>query len=61
MFIRKKHNPSGVISIQIIDKSRGKYKVIKTIGSSSEASTIEALYKEGKQWISNHLGTQDMC
>jgi len=36
MFIRKKKNPSGVISIQIIDKSLGKYKVIRTIGSSSD-------------------------
>lgn len=31
MFIRKRKNPSGSISIQIIDKSSGKYKVIETI------------------------------
>ena len=60
MFIRKKKNPSGVISIQIIDKSRGKYKVIKTIGSSSDPSEVESLYSQGKKWVSTQLGEQDM-
>lgn len=32
MFVRKKRNKSGSVSIQIILKSRGKYKVFKTIG-----------------------------
>jgi transposase len=32
MFVRKKKNKSGSVSIQIISKIRGKYKVIKTIG-----------------------------
>ncbi|HYX07888.1 MAG TPA: IS1634 family transposase [Bacteroidales bacterium] len=32
MFVRKKKNKSGTLSIQIISKTRGKYKVIKTIG-----------------------------
>jgi hypothetical protein len=41
MFARKKPNPSGVVSIKIIDKSSGNYKVIKTIGSSADADEIE--------------------
>ena len=60
MFVRKKKNPSGIISIQIIDKSNGKYHVEKTIGSSSDAETIESLYQQGKKWISAHLGEQDI-
>ena len=44
MFVRKKKNPSGIVSIQIIDKSQGKYKVIKTIGSSSDTSEVESYY-----------------
>ena len=32
MFVRKKKNKSGTLSIQIISKTRGKYKVIRTIG-----------------------------
>jgi hypothetical protein len=39
----QKENPSGVVSVQVIDKSRDKYQVIKTIGSSSDAIEIENL------------------
>jgi hypothetical protein len=41
MFVRKKKNPSGVVSVQIIDKSTGQYRVLKTIGSSSEEQQKE--------------------
>jgi len=60
MFVRKKKNPSGVVSIQIIDKSRGTYKVCKTIGSSSDTIEIEALFQAGKKWIDHHYGQRDM-
>ena len=60
MFVRKKKNPSGVISVQVIDKSQGKYRVVKTIGSSSDLSIVEALYREGLQWISDYLGQLDI-
>jgi transposase len=57
MFVRKKKNASGVISIQVIDKSSGRYRLLKTIGSSSDEREIERLYEEGKQWIKRHTGT----
>lgn len=60
MYVRKKKNPSGIVSIQIIDKSKGRYKVVKTIGSSADSSIIESLYLKGKKWISSHLGEQDI-
>ncbi len=60
MFIRKKKNPSGIISVQIIDKSKGKYKVIHTIGSSKDETYIEDLVKKGRQWIEIQSGTPDM-
>jgi transposase len=60
MFVRKKKNPSGVVSVQIIDKSNGRYRVLKTIGSSSDVSDIEDLYRLGKRWLSDRLGEQDM-
>jgi transposase len=60
MFVRKKRNPSGVVSIQVIDKSRGQYRVVKTIGSSSDAKTIEELYEQGKRWISQYFGEVDI-
>lgn len=51
MFIRKKKNRSGTLSIQVIDKVNG-YKVIKTIGVSSDPDVIEQLLEQGNWWIS---------
>ncbi len=51
MFLRKKKNNSGSISIQIISKSRGKYKVVKTIGSGKTEQEIQKLYYLGKQEV----------
>jgi len=56
MFLRKKKNKSGVISVQIIDKSSGKYKVIKTIGSSSNPLQVEELVLQGRNWIKQEQG-----
>ena len=51
MFLRKKKNKSGSISVQIISKSGGKYKVLQTIGCARAAQDIERLYYLGKQEI----------
>lgn len=56
MFVRKKPNKSGVVSVQIIDKSSGKYKLLKTIGSSSNPVDIDRLVEKGIAWIKNHHG-----
>jgi transposase len=48
MFIREKKNTSGSRSIQIIFKSAGKYKVIKTIGSSSSQEGILLLLNQAR-------------
>src|SRR5688500_8861071 len=54
MFVRKKPNPSGVISIQIIDKSSGKYEVFRTVGSSADPAEIDLLVKKAKLEILEH-------
>ena len=48
MFVRKKPNKSGVISVQIIDKSSGKYVVLRTVGSSIDKIAIETLVRKAK-------------
>lgn len=57
MFVRKKLNKSGVVSVQIIDKSSGKYKLFKTIGRSSDIQTIENLVIKAEKYIRKSLGT----
>ncbi len=56
MFIRNKKNKSGVISVQIIDKSTGKYKVVKTMGSSSDTVEVQKLVYQAAQWIKETRG-----
>jgi hypothetical protein len=51
MFVRKKSNKSGSISVQIIDKSDGKYRVIKTVGSSSDLEEVATLFTSAKELI----------
>lgn len=60
MFVREKRNKSGVISVQVIDKSGGRYKVAKTIGSSSSASEIAQLVLEGERYIQSIRGVQEL-
>ena len=56
MFVREKNNKSGLISVQVIDKSRGKYRVCKTMGSSPVLEEVECLYNEGIARIKRHIG-----
>jgi len=51
MFIRKKKNRSGNISVQIIQKQHGKYVVIKTLGTSGDEEEIDRLYKQAQEAI----------
>lgn len=60
MFVRKKPNKSGLISIQVIDKSRGRFNVIRTIGASSDPGEIEKLVQEGRRFIQEQTGVQDL-
>ena len=48
--MRKKKNKSGSTSIQVIDK-RKKYRVVKTIGVSSDPDIIEQLIQQANWWI----------
>jgi len=43
MFICQKKNKREVISIQVIDKSNGKYNLLKTISSLSDQLKINQL------------------
>ena len=58
MFVRKKPNKSGLISVQIIDKSSGKYRVARTIGSSSDPVAIEELVRQAELQIPALTGQQ---
>lgn len=60
MFVRKKPNKSGLISVQVIDKSSGRYRVIKTIGSSKNATQVDHMVIEAKQFIKEQTGLEEI-
>jgi len=52
MFVRKKPNKSGSVSVQVVDKTRSRrQKVIKSIGCSKDPKEIEHLMTEGRDYI----------
>lgn len=50
MFIRKKKNKSGSVSVHVIQKDNG-YKIVRKIGTSTDVHDIERLVLQGKQFI----------
>jgi hypothetical protein len=60
MFIRAKRNKSGTVSVQVIDKSCGSYKVVKTIGSSSDQNEITKMKLRAREYIMNFEGQQSL-
>lgn len=53
MFVRKLKNRSGSISVQVVQKKKGAYSVVKTFGSSKNQNDIEQLLAEAKSFVDN--------
>lgn len=60
MFIRQKKNKSGSVSVQIITKDRGKYAIVKSIGSAKGEQAIAVLVDQGKQVMQQLQGLQGL-
>lgn len=60
MFVRKIHNRSGTTSIQIISKANGNYKILKTIGTSSESREIQKLEIKAENHINEIKGMKTL-
>lgn len=56
MFVRRKTNRSGSISVHVVDKSRGGYKVIKTFGTASTVYEADLLENKARQYIRERTG-----
>lgn len=51
MFIRNKPNASGSVSVQVIQKVKGRYKVVKTVGCATTQHKIDNLVNLAKQEV----------
>lgn len=56
MFVRKKNNSSGSVSVQVIEKVSGKFLVKESIRVSKDPEEIERLVTRGKERIKEMLG-----
>jgi transposase len=59
VFIRKLKSPNGRTYVQVVDKSNGKYMVLRSFGSFSTKTEEDILVAKAKQWINFKLGTEE--
>lgn len=60
MYVRKKHNRSGSTSVVVVSKASGKYKEIKSFGSSTSEEEIDSLCDKAATWIRSFGGQQEL-
>jgi len=60
MFIRELRHKNGSIYIQVVDKSLGKYKVVKSFGSSTSTEGLLELKKQAKVWLNERQGIREI-
>ena len=56
MYVRKLKHSNGKVYVQVIDKSSGKYKTVKSFGSAVEQSSIDTLERKAELWIKSQKG-----
>ena len=60
MYVRKKHNRSDSTSVVVVSKASGKYKEIKSFGSSTSEEEIDSLCDKAATWIRSFGGQQEL-
>lgn len=56
MFVRKLKSKNSKTYIQVVDKSSGRYRVVKSFGSASTKAEEEGLIKKAEGWIKDRTG-----
>ena len=52
MFVKRKKNRSGTTSVVVVEKTKGIYKELITIGVAKDSNEIDSLVNAGHEWIS---------
>ena len=56
MFVRRKSNKSGSLSIYVVDKSRGRYSVVKSFGTVRTEAEADLLENKAREWVREQEG-----
>ena len=59
MFVRRQNNKSGSISIYVVDKSRGRYEVVRSFGAVKTAAEADLLENKAREWVREQGGDPD--
>ena len=59
MFVRKKTNRSGTISVVVVSKARGKFTEVKKFGVAKSEEEADDLYQKALLWLRTHDGLQE--
>lgn len=60
MFVRKKKNRSGTISVVVVSKAFGQFKELKNFGVVSTDEEAESLCRQAKDWIETYGGQLEL-
>ena len=60
MYVRRLKHKNGKTYIQVVNKSSGSYKVVKSFGSAESSNDIEALVDKATLWINSSLGMLEL-
>ena len=60
MFVRKKKNRSGSISVVVVSKERGKFREVRNFGTAKSEERADILWNDAQQWLRSYAGQQDL-
>ena len=60
MFVRKKINRSGTISVVVVRKAQGKFTEVKKFGVAKSEKEADVLFQKAKVWLRTHDGQQEL-
>jgi transposase len=60
VYVRKLKSKTGRIYVQVVDKSSGKYKVLKSFGAGSSDTELTSLVSIAQEWIRTRSGIAEL-
>lgn len=60
MFVRKKKNRSGSVTVVVVDKTDNGYREVKNFGTSSDSTEVQRKYIQAKRWLSTYGGQMEL-
>ena len=60
MFVRKKTNRSGTISVVVVSKVHGKFTEVKKFGVAKSEEEADEMFREAQLWLRTHDGQQEL-